>query len=205
MSDLELYFAFIVTAGLFIIIPGPNIALIVANSLTYGTKYGLMTVLGTTIAMMLQVSLTVCGMTVLISAFSALFYWIKWLGVAYLLFLGIDKIMAKPDTFTSDKAQKKSMCRIFSEGFLVSLTNPKTLLFYGAFFPQFTRPHADIFPQLVVLGATFVLIALVLDACWATMAGKTRNLLIRFNDMQNKIIGGLLITAGLALAYARKN
>jgi len=93
---------------------------------------------------------------------------------------------------------------IFARGFLVGLTNPKTLLFYGAFFPQFITPAADAGEQLLLLAVTFLAVAIVCDSLWAILAGRLRALLVAHTRLRNRITGGLLVGAGLGLAMARR-
>src|ERR1700740_378395 len=89
MPDMHLYFAFIAAVTILILIPGPNVALIVANSVAYGPRYGLLTVAGTSSAMVVQLVLTALGMTTVLGVLANWFEWIRWLGVAYLLFIGV--------------------------------------------------------------------------------------------------------------------
>src|ERR1700722_8629688 len=133
----ELYFAFILATTVLILIPGPNVALIVANSIAYGYRYGLLTVAGTSSAMVIQLTLTGLGMSEMLGNVAHLFEWVRWIGVAYLAYLGIKQWLATPVDLTNTPPQAKSVRTIFLRGFLVSLTNPKTLLFFSAFFPQF--------------------------------------------------------------------
>lgn len=202
MIALHLYLAFILATTILMLIPGPNVALIVANSVAYGTRYGLLTVGGTSAAMVVQLTLTVLGMAAVLGALGAWFEWIRWIGVAYLLMLGIRLWRAAPVDLAEIGAQPRSARRIFLRAFLVSLTNPKVLLFYGAFFPQFMTGGAAA-SQLLLLAVTFLAVALVVDSLWATLAGRARFLLARRGRLRNRLSGGLLIGAGLGLAIVR--
>jgi threonine/homoserine/homoserine lactone efflux protein len=93
---------------------------------------------------------------------------------------------------------------IFGRGLLVGLTNPKTLLFYGAFFPQFIVPGPDASDQLLLLALTFLVIAVVLDGAWALLAARLRALLVTHVRLRNRLTGGLLVGAGVGLALARR-
>lgn len=132
MIDLGLYLAFIAAVAVLMAIPGPNVALIVANSVAHGTRYGLLTVAGTSAAMVLQLVLVALGMTPLLGALGAWFELLRWIGVAYLFYLGIKAWRAPAVDLTTTKPERKSSRRMFSRALLVSMTNPKTLLFYGA-------------------------------------------------------------------------
>ena len=203
MIHIQLYLTFVLATTILMLIPGPNVALIVANSVAYGTRYGLLTVLGTSSAMVLQLALTAIGMTALLSWLSQMFEWLRWLGVAYLLFLGIRHWLAQPVDLTRTKPQRKSLKAIYGRGVLISLTNPKTLLFYGAFFPQFIARDLPPGPQIALLTATFLVLAVLLDGGWAVLSGRARGLLAARGRLRNRLTGGLLIGAGLGLALAR--
>jgi homoserine/homoserine lactone efflux protein len=204
MIDPHLYLAFVLATTVLILIPGPNVSLIVANSLAYGTGFGLLTVAGTSTAMLPQLALTALGMTAVLGALSTWFDWLRWVGVAYLLWLGVRQWRAPPVDLTQTRAQPRAPRAIVLRGFLVSLTNPKTLLFYGAFFPQFIGIDRPLGPQVAVLCATFLAIATALDAGWALLAGQARGLLAARPRLRNRVSGGMLIGAGLGLALARK-
>jgi threonine/homoserine/homoserine lactone efflux protein len=204
MIHLQLYLAFVLATTILMLIPGPNVALIVANSVAYGTRYGLLTVLGTSSAMVLQLAITAIGMTALLSWLSQMFEWLRWLGVAYLLFLGIRQWLAAPVDLTRTRPQMKSLQAIYGRGFLISLTNPKTLLFYGAFFPQFIAADLLPGPQIALLAGSFMAIAILVDSGWAVLSGRARGLLASRGRLRNRLTGGLLIGAGLGLALARR-
>jgi homoserine/homoserine lactone efflux protein len=200
----ELYVAFVLACVILIVIPGPNVALIVANSVAHGARYGLLTVAGTSSAVVVHLALTVLGASAVLSFLAASFDWLRWLGVAYLVWLGLQAWRAPVADLTQVGPQARSARLIFGRGFLVGLTNPKTLLFYGAFFPQFIVPGPGASDQLLLLAATFLAIAVVLDGVWALLAARLRSLLGTHVRLRNRITGGLLMGAGLGLALARR-
>ncbi|MBN9513410.1 MAG: LysE family translocator [Alphaproteobacteria bacterium] len=202
---LDLYLAFIAACVVLIAIPGPNVALIVANSVAHGARYGLMTVAGTASAMVLQLALVVLGASALLGMLANLFDWLRWLGVAYLVWLGVRTWRAVATDLAGTQAEPRSMASIFSRGFAVSLTNPKTLLFYAAFLPQFVgMGDGEATYQLLLLAGTFLVVAVLLDGAWALSAGRLRSLLQARARLRNRITGSLLIGAGVGLAFARK-
>jgi homoserine/homoserine lactone efflux protein len=203
MPETHLFLAFVATVTIIMLIPGPNVALIVANSVAHGTRYGLLTVAGTSSAMVLQLALTALGMEAVLGRLGVWFDWVRWAGVVYLLYLGIRQWRAPPTDLAKTTAEPKSPRAILARAFLVSLTNPKTLFFYGAFFPQFVSPAHSLHGQVAVLSATFLAIALVVDGGWACAAGHARGLLARHGKARNRLSGGILIGAGVALAAAR--
>ncbi|MGE0056335.1 MAG: LysE family translocator [Hyphomicrobium sp.] len=201
---IELYLTFVLATALLIAIPGPNVALIVANSVAHGRRIGLITVAGTSAAMIPQLVLTMAGMTGALVLFSHLFEWLRWIGVVYLVYLGVQAIRAQPIDLMKVRPEPRSPREIFLRGFLVSLTNPKTLLFYGAFFPQFIEPSVNIAKQLWLLSGTFLAIAVVMDACWALVGGRLRGLLAVRGVLRNRLTGGFYFAAALGLATARR-
>lgn len=204
----ELYLAFVLACVILIVIPGPNVALIVANSVAHGARFGLVTVAGTSSAVVVHLALTVLGAAAVLNFLAASFEWLRWLGVAYLVWLGIAAWRAPVVDLAQVGPQARSMRLIFWRGFLVGLTNPKTLLFYGAFLPQFIRPDSATGPtasdQLLLLAVTFLVIAVVLDGVWALLAARLRTLLASHVRLRNRITGGLLLGAGVGLALARR-
>jgi threonine/homoserine/homoserine lactone efflux protein len=203
MIDPTLLLAFVAAVTLLMLIPGPNVALIVANSVAWGPRYGLLTVLGTSSAMVVQLALAALGMTQLLGALGGWFELLRWAGVAYLLWLGVAQWRAPPTDLTRTAPQPKSARRIYSRALLVSLTNPKTLLFTSAFFSQFIDPARPAGPQVALLSAVFLILALAVDGTWAVLAGRARFLLARHGRLRNRISGSLLVGAGLGLALAR--
>jgi homoserine/homoserine lactone efflux protein len=201
---LELYIGFVIASTVLVLIPGPNVSLIVANSIAYGTRYGLLTVVGTSSAIALQLALTALGLTATLGVLAGWFEWIRWIGVGYLLYLGARQWTTAPIDLTRTKPQPRSFKAIMLRGFAISLTNPKTLLFYGAFFPQFLTPNAPIAPQVALLSVTFFVIAAGLDSCWALLAGRLRGVLAMRGKLRNRLSGGLLIGAGIGLALAHR-
>lgn len=200
----ELYLAFVAACVILIVIPGPNVALIVANSVAHGARYGLLTVAGTSSAVVVHLALTVLGASAVLAFMAASFDWLRWLGVAYLVWLGIAAWRAPAVDLAQVGPQARSARLIFGRGFLVGLTNPKTLLFYGAFFPQFIAPGPNASEQLLLLAVTFLVIAVVLDGVWALLAARLRTLLVTHVRLRNRLTGGLLMGAGLGLALARR-
>jgi homoserine/homoserine lactone efflux protein len=205
MMSLELYAAFVAAVTVLLLIPGPNVALIVANSVAHGRRYGLLTVAGTSTALVVQLAVTALGMTALLSSLAGWFEPIRWLGVAYLVYLGVKQWRAAPVELGGAAADARFAARIYGRGFLVSLTNPKTLLFYGAFLPQFVSPDANVARQLAILSVTATVLAIVVDSFWAVLAARLRSLLAVRGTLRNRITGGFLVGAGLGLAVARKS
>jgi threonine/homoserine/homoserine lactone efflux protein len=201
---MDLYIAFIGATFVLLMIPGPNVALIVANSVSYGSRYGLVTVAGTSSAMLVQLLLTIVGMTAFLGVMASWFELLRWIGVAYLIWLGVQAGRAPSSDLSTATGGPRPNRKVWLRGFLVSLTNPKTLLFYGAFLPQFIQAEGDITAQLILLSATFFVLAVLVDSCWALLAGRFRAALVVNGRWRNRITGGLLVGAAAGLALARR-
>ena len=202
--ELHLYLGFVLATAVLVLIPGPNVSLIVANSLAHGTRYGLLTVAGTSLAVVPQLALTVAGLTATLGVLASWFEWIRWIGVVYLLYLGFRQWLASPIGQAVTPGSPRLAGRAAVRGFLVSFTNPKTLLFYGAFFPQFLSIEFPLGPQLVILCLTFLSVLVALDSCWAVLAGRLRGLVARGGRFHNRLSGAFLISAGIGLAFAHR-
>lgn len=202
--SFELYAAFIATTVALMALPGPNAALISANSIAYGRRYGLITVVGTSAAMIPQLLLTALGMNGALTLTGEFFEWIRWAGVAYLVYLGIQAWRAPAVDLTKIKAEPQSGRSIFLRGFLVSSSNPKTLLFYGAFFPQFVVADGNVMRQLLLLSLSFLAVAVVLDSCWALLADKLRRVLAARGAFRNRLTGTIYFAAAAGLAGVRR-
>ena len=204
--SIELYLAFVAATVVLIAFPGPNVTLIVANSLTYGSRRALMTVAGTQAAQFLQLAAVVIGMTSLLHLLAASFEVLRWIGVGYLLWLGVQRWRADGAGLNGDTTAAASSRQLFWQGFVVSATNPKVLFFYAAFFPQFIDPTAAAMPQLVALSATFITIAAVIDGGYALAGGRSRGWLVNRARarLTDRITGTMLIGTGLWLAFARR-
>ena len=205
--DIELYAAFVLASVLLIVVPGPNVGLIVANSLAHGPRHALVTVAGTTVAMSIQLAITCAGLASLMAILAQGFEWLRWIGVAYLSYLGIKHWRSFAAVRGTEATRETSRRKLFWQGFLVALTNPKTLLFYAAFLPQFVDPALAPGPQIAVLCVTFVSLALVFDSGYALLAARARGYLLEPRRVRwlGRIAGSFLIGAGIGLALARRS
>jgi len=195
--------ALIAATAVLIIIPGPNVALIVANSLRYGYRYGLVTVLGTTLGVGLQLAFVIGGFAVLLDMAGTALTWIKWLGVAYLVFLGI-RTWKEPASDLSEIAPGTGNLN-FLHGLGLAVINPKTLLFIAAFLPQFVGQSMNVTTQLLILSAIFLIAVGIGDSLWVAFAGSARKWFSKVGRLRNRIAGGFLIAAGVGLALARRS
>jgi homoserine/homoserine lactone efflux protein len=144
-------------------------------------------------------------MTELLARLGSWFEWVRWIGVAYLLYLGVSYWRAVPVDLTRTAPEPRSPRAMILRALLVSLSNPKTLLFYGAFFPQFLSGGPDVGGEIALLSATFLALAILVDGGWALLAARARRFLATRGRLRNRLSGGLMIGAGIGLALARKS
>lgn len=199
---LEVYLAFVVAATLLIVTPGPSVMVVVSHALSYNLCRSWLTIWGIAASHTLFISLTALGLAALLLTSTAIFGWIKWLGAAYLIWLGIKAWRAKSVSAETDQlVSAESNWSLFLQGFAVNMTNPQALVFYAAFFPPFMNPARPIVPQLLIMGATFITILVLISFLYAFIAARTRTLFAgrQQGQLQNRLTGLLLIGAGLIL------
>lgn len=188
----------VIATAVLVIIPGPNVALIVANSLQHGFRMGVMTVLGTTAGIALQLAFVVGGMAAIVELVAGALTWMRWAGVVYLIWLGV-RTWRKP---AADLEKISAAPVMFLRGCMLAAVNPKTLLFNAAFIPQFVGSGSA--SQFALVGAVFLTVIFLGDLAWALFASSARKFLTRYSRLRNKITGVFLTTAGIGLALARR-
>lgn len=207
---LETYIAFTAAAALLILVPGPSVMVVVSHSMNNGLKQSFFTILGVAFSHSIFFCITSLGLTTILLASAEIFVLMKWAGAVYLIWLGIKQFREKPEALKAKDAKmsasKRSNRSLFLQGFLVNMTNPKALIFYAVFFPPFLNPGSALAIQLVILGATFIAILIIISFIYAMIAYRTRVLFKsrRSIKIQNRVTGSLLISAGLILAGTKK-
>jgi threonine/homoserine/homoserine lactone efflux protein len=207
MINPDLFLAFCITAAAVVIIPGPVVTLVVANALGHGRRAGLMTVFGALVGTAILIGFGAIGLTTVLTLMADIFEWVRWIGVAWLVWLAWKFWRAAiwpPEA--SGEAPAPATRNLFWQGFVVGFTNPKSVVFYVAFFPQFIDPAISVAPQLLVLSLAFLAIAVVLDSGYALLAGQLRPWLVsrRLARIRNGVSGTLLLGVSLGLALARR-
>jgi threonine/homoserine/homoserine lactone efflux protein len=203
---LETYVAFALATTVLMLMPGPNATLIMSNSIARGARVGLFTVLGGSVAISLHMLLVCVGLVSLMAALGHWMEWVRWAGVAYLLWLGWRAWTAGSAEETAAPTARDAR-RGFWQGFMVATTNPKLLLFYAAFFPQFVSLEAAPWTQLLLLCVSFVAIQITCDSAYAFLAGRLAHRLRgpRGVRWRQKLTGVFLIGTGIGLAMARRS
>jgi homoserine/homoserine lactone efflux protein len=201
--SLEVYLAYLIACALVAIVPGPTVTLVVANSLTHGTRAGLLNVAGTQLALALMIGVLVIGLASVIEAMGWWFDWLRLAGAVYLVWLGW-RLLRSSGALEAPGRAPAPPGGFLLQGFLVMLSNPKVLLFFGAFIPQFIDPRGDHAFQVALLGITAMAVAMVSDGAYAVLSGRAGRLLARRHVRRLSTASGLcLIGGGLWLALAR--
>jgi threonine/homoserine/homoserine lactone efflux protein len=201
--SLELYLAYLLACFIVVIVPGPTVTLIVANSITHGARAGLLNVAGTQLGLALMMAIVLVGLASLIETMGFWFDWVRLAGAAYLVWLGWNLLRA-PGALAGAKRTPAPRGGFFLQGFLVLMSNPKALLMFGAFIPQFVDPNGDYVWQVVLLGVTAMVVAGVFDSGYALLTGNARRLLTPARvRLVSRLSGGFLIGGGLWLALSR--
>lgn len=165
---------FLLASFVLAVTPGPGVYYIVARSVAQGRRSGLASVAGVAVGNFGNAVAASLGLAALFAASALAFSMVKYAGAAYLIYLGIQALRAKPATTASDAPEAAPLWPIFRDGFVVALLNPKTAIFFTAFLPQFMTPNASASTALIQalsLSALFVLMAAVTDASYAFLAG----------------------------------
>ncbi|HEY1720058.1 MAG TPA: LysE family translocator [Magnetospirillaceae bacterium] len=200
---LQTYLTFLLACVVVIIVPGPTVTLIIANSLRHGRRAGLLNVAGTQVGLGIMVVVVMLGLASLVAALGEWFFWIRLAGAAYLIWLGW-KLLSASGAVTKDGAPAMPRGGFFAQGLAVALSNPKTLLFFGAFFPQFLDPGRDFSTQVSIMGGTAMALAALSDSTYALLSSRAgRALSQRRIRFITRASGGFLIGGGAWLALSR--
>ena len=200
------WLAFLVASVLFIQVPGPSLLFTIGRALTVGRSEALFSVVGNAVGLFVQVGFVALGLGALVATSAAAFTALKLVGAAYVVWLGVsairDRAAARMALERRDPTppERGHAVRI---GFVVGVTNPKTIVFFAAFLPQFTNESGPAALQLVLLGAVFGALAVCSDSMWALVAGRAREWFAREPRRLDKLSatgGGMMIALGFALA-----
>ncbi len=206
--SFDLWLAFTLAAALLIAIPGPTNLLVVAYTLQQGKRAGLATVFGVLPGIATSMALSFAGLGAVLAASAEAFLVMKWIGAAYLIYLGIRQWRAPvADSGLASGVMASTKRRMLREAFLVTLLNPKGIIFFSAFFPQFLNTGEAVAPQMAVLGATFLLLVLPINTGYALTAEVLRKRLSRadWRRLLNRAGGALLVGAGLLTLSLRRS
>lgn len=206
MIDAHAWIAFAIASFLIVIVPGPTVTVVIANSLRAGTRAGLLNVLGTQLGVMTMIAILAAGLDTVVSLVGEAFVVLKVVGALYLIWLGIKLWRADGSLGEAGAAVKaRSAAGYVWQGFVVIWSNPKALFLFGAFIPQFVSNAGNPATQTVMLGATFVVVATICDSIYAFAAGRTGGWMNRRNiRLLERVSGSFLIGGGLWMLAARR-
>lgn len=204
--EVHVYFAFVVATMILISLPGPSVLLTVAHSISFGWQRAIATVAGETVGVAVQLIIAAIGLASLLQAVAGAFEWLRWAGAAYLLYLGIKQWRGASAPLAFD-APSASGARLFVQGLVVTIPNPKSLIFIAAFLPQFIDATRPLGLQFAFIVPTFLTITFGITSLWALVAGKASGFLSSQRAVRSVLrgAGGLMIIAGLGLALARRS
>lgn len=207
MPPPETLVLFVAASVVLLITPGPAVLYIVARSVDQGRLAGIVSVLGITAGTMVHVLAAALGLSAILMSSSLLFSLVKYAGAAYLIYLGVRKLMAREQTVEGEAPPPASLRTIFRDGVIVNLLNPKTALFFFAFLPQFVDPGAgsSVALQIAFLGCFFAVMGMVSDGAWAIGSDMAASWLKRsrfFPRLQRYGSGTIYIGMGLAAALS---
>ena len=189
---------FAVAALALIVMPGPAVLYIVARSVHQGRRAGLLSALGVATGGLVHVTGAVLGFSVLIASSPFTFTLIRWLGALYLAYLGVETLRGKKGASALSASVPASARRVYAQGVLVNVLNPKTALFFLAFLPQFADPGRGRLPvQMLTLGGLFIALAMLSDSAYALLGG---TLAERIGRTPRGQLGTRLLTACVYLA-----
>ena len=206
---LEHWLVFVAASAVLLAIPGPTVLLVVSYALGHGRKTALATVSGVALGDMVAMTASILGVGALLASSSEAFAIQRWIGGAYLIFLGI-RLWRAPiidgPLADNDNLPEEKTFRIFGHSFLVTALNPKSIVFFVAFLPQFIDHAQPFFPQMIILEATFIALAVVNSLVYVLVADKARGLIRRrfVQKAVNRTGGTLLIAAGAVTAGYRR-
>jgi threonine/homoserine/homoserine lactone efflux protein len=204
IMSLQLYLAFVAACIGLALLPGPIVTLMIANGLRYGTRAALINILGVQAGLAIVIGIVAIGLTTLMATMGYWFNWVRFAGAAYLVWLGIKLIRAPVEGVSDEAPPPPPRGGFFLQGFLVALSNPKVLVFFGAFIPQFMDMNQDHLSQVALLGITFMITAAMTDATYAILAGRVRRFFsVRRTRLLSRVSGGFMIGGGIWLALTR--
>ena len=212
MPDASTFALFVAAALVLLIVPGPSVLYIVARSVEGGRTAGLVSVLGVQTGALVHIAFATLGLSAILASSAVAFSVVKWLGAAYLVWLGLMRIFGRDEEEDGVAVEPERLSRVFSQGVIVNTLNPKTALFFLAFLPQFVDPaRGAAWVQILLLGATFVVLALCSDGLYALLSGTAGGWLRRkmkdaaFKRGQRYVSGGVLIALGALAAASGKD
>ena len=204
IMSLQVYLAFLAACIALALLPGPMVTLVIANGLRHGTRAALINIAGAQLGLAIVIGVVAIGLTSLMATMGYWFDWVRFAGAAYLVWLGVKLIRFPVEGISADQPPPPPRGGFFLQGLLVLLSNPKVLVFFGAFIPQFMDMNKDHVSQVSLLGITFMVTAGITDAMYALLSGRARAIFsARRTRLLSRVSGGFMIGGGIWLALTR--
>lgn len=206
--SLDHLLAFVLASAVVLVIPGPTIVMVVSQSIAHGRRVALASVIGVGLGDLLAASLSLAGVGALLAASASGFAVVKTLGAAYLLYIAIKMWRAPPPVLdaANEAGENRSRAAILRDSFLVTVLNPKSLIFFTAFVPQFISAEHAFLPQAALLVAVFVALGILNAALYMVLADRARDAIRKPRVLRRmtRFGAGILAVAGLASLFARR-
>ena len=209
MPEASTFVLFVAAALALLLVPGPAVFYVVARSVEGGRATGLVSVLGVELGTLVHVAFAAAGLSAVLASSATAFSVVKWLGAAYLIYLGLQHLLARDGDEELPSGGERRLSRVFTQSVLVQVLNPKVALFFLAFLPQFVDPsRGAAWTQIIVLGATLATLGLFTDGLYALAGGtaadwlKRRSAGVGLRRMRRYVSGGIYLALGAATAVS---
>lgn len=206
--DLQVWLAFVAASTALLLIPGPTVLLVLSYAISQGKRVALATVAGVALGDLIAMSASLAGLGALVLASATLFVVLKWIGAAYLIYLGVKLFRSARDASLGDVGTvgRASAANVFGHATAVTALNPKSIVFFIAFVPQFIAVNSPLLPQFVILVGTFVGLAALNALAYALLADRLRSRIARPSVMAglSRLGGAALVTMGVATAAFKR-
>jgi homoserine/homoserine lactone efflux protein len=206
--SVELWIVYLVAAIGLSVTPGPNGLLALTHGARHGARKAVFTVVGGAFGFFILIAMSLAGMGLLLLSSETLFAVVKWLGAAYLVFLGVKLWRSQVSIIARESGNAETTIpgasRLFAEGFFVAASNPKGIIFFAAFLPQFMTPGASYLVELLVLGGTFVVVEVIYELLLVRLANRIAPWLQKHGQVFNKVTGGAFVGVGVTLGTANR-
>ncbi|WP_024954734.1 LysE family translocator [Sulfurospirillum arcachonense] len=206
--SIEIWLAFVSTVFVFAIIPGPTVIFVIGQAITYGKKSVAPLALGVLFGDFIAMVISLLGLGAILSTSAVLYGILKWFGVFYLIYLGIKAFKETPEVNSNMFTQKNiSQYKMFKSSAIVTALNPKNIIFFVAFLPQFVNTSANVLPQFIILMLSFSCVTFMTISSFAIFSGKIQHKIKNYTARKrlNQIGGTALIGAGIFTATMHKN
>ncbi len=203
VPDVHTFVIFAAASAVFVAVPGPSVIYIVSRSLAEGRTAGIVSALGIQTGGLVHVVAATIGVSALLASSAVAFSVVKYAGAAYLIYLGIRKLLERAEPVREEGALAGRK-RLYWQGVVVNTLNPKTALFFLAFLPQFVDPTRTVWTQVIVLGLTFVVLGFLTDGLYAVAAGTLARWLKQRRRLLRYASGSVFIGLGVSAALAKR-